>query len=61
MGCSIDAAPTVGILIKGNTISINVKQSDLPFNVSDANGAVGFVIEPEAACESELVCVLTSF
>lgn len=58
---SIDATPTAGISIKGSTISINVKQSDLPFSVSEVDGAVGFVIDPEAACASGLgVSVLAS-
>ncbi|HWP52449.1 MAG TPA: hypothetical protein VNK07_00145 [Candidatus Binatia bacterium] len=57
---SIDSTPTSGISIKGNTISINVKQSDLPFTTSDIDGAVGFVIDPEAACANGLgVSVLT--
>lgn len=57
---SIDSTPTAGISIKGNTISINAKQSDLPFTTSEVDGAVGFVIDPETACASGLgVSVLT--
>jgi len=57
---SIDSTPTAGISIKGNTISVNVKQSDLPYAVSDIDGAVGFVIDPEEACTSGLgVSVVT--
>ncbi|WKT57187.1 hypothetical protein QVH35_07020 [Candidatus Nitrosotenuis chungbukensis] len=57
---SIDSTPTAGISIKGDTISINAKQSDLPFSISDVDGAVGFVIDPETACTSGLgVSVLT--
>jgi hypothetical protein len=58
---SIDSTPTAGISIKSNTMSINVKQSDLPFDVSEIDAAVGFVIDPEGECDSGLgVSVLTS-
>ncbi|WP_179369120.1 hypothetical protein [Candidatus Nitrosotenuis sp. DW1] len=57
---SIDSTPTAGISIKDNTISINAKQSDLPFATSDIDATVGFVIDPEGACASGLgVNVLT--
>jgi len=51
---SIDSTPTAGISIKGNTISVNVKQDKLPVPVGDIDGALGFVIDVDPACDSDL-------
>lgn len=57
---SIDSTPTAGISIQGNTINVNVKQDKLPVATSAFDGAVGFVIDPDAGCGSGLgVNVLT--
>jgi hypothetical protein len=47
---SIDSTPTSGISINGNTASVNVKNSDLPFELDDIDGAVGFVINGSGEC-----------
>ncbi|HEV8386838.1 MAG TPA: hypothetical protein VGQ03_04370 [Nitrososphaera sp.] len=52
---SIDTTPTAGINIQGNTASVTVNTSDLPFTLSEIDGAVGFVINGGAAgCTSGL-------
>ena len=42
--------PTGGISIQGDQMSINVRNSVMPFTVAEIDGAVGFVVNPEAAC-----------
>jgi len=42
--------PTGGISIQGDQMSINVKNSQMPFTVAEIDGAVGFVVNPEAGC-----------
>jgi len=51
---SIDSTPTAGIVIRGNTMQVNVALADLPFAPSALDGAVGFTIEPDAGCGSGL-------
>ena len=57
---SIDSTPNAGIKISGNSMSINVQTSKLPFAGGDVDGAVGFVINPEAACASGLAVDVTT-
>jgi len=51
---SIDATPTAGIAISGNTLTINVQADRLPVPTSAFDAAVGFTIEPDPACGSGL-------
>lgn len=41
--------PQGGISIQGDTLSVNLVNSDMPFETSEIDGAVGFVINPVAA------------
>src|SRR6185503_16189936 len=51
---SIDSTPTAGISISGDSMSVSVQASNLPFAPGDIDGAVGFVINPDGACGSGL-------
>ena len=51
---SIDSTPTAGIAIQRNTMWVNVALDDLPVAPSAFDAAVGFTIEPDAACGSGL-------
>ena len=51
---SIDSNPKAGIKIKGDTMNISAKQSDVPLTVGNLGLSDGFVIDPEPACSSGL-------
>jgi len=51
---SIDATPTSGIAITGNTMTVNVQVDRLPVPASAFDAAVGFTIEPDSGCGSGL-------
>jgi hypothetical protein len=51
---SIDSTPTAGIAISGSTMSINVRSGVLPVPAAAFDAAVGFTVQPDAACASGL-------
>lgn len=51
---SIDSTPTAGIQVQDNTMAINVRAAELPVAASAFDAAVGFTIQPDAACASGL-------
>jgi len=51
---SIDSAPTAGISIHGETIKVNVQQSDLRLVPGAFDAAVGFTIQLDSGCSSGL-------
>lgn len=51
---SIDSTPTAGIRIHGDTMTVNVRADELPVAASAFDAAVGFTIQPDAACASGL-------
>lgn len=51
--------PQGGISIKGDKMSINVQNAQMPFAASDIDGAVGFVVNPETGCNAGLAVDLT--
>ncbi|MFB5604941.1 MAG: hypothetical protein ACE5Q5_03280 [Nitrosarchaeum sp.] len=51
---SINSTPEAGISTSGNTQTLRINVSDLSVAVSDLDGAVGFTINPDAACGSGL-------
>jgi hypothetical protein len=55
---SIDSTPTAGIQIHGSTMTVNVRQSELPFALEAFDAAVGFSVEADAACDSGLAVVI---
>lgn len=57
---SIDSAPTVGIAIHGTTMTVNVGLDALPVDPSDFDAAVGFTIQPDSACTSDLAVRIVS-
>jgi hypothetical protein len=42
--------PQGGIAIKDNKMSINIENSQMPFETAEIDGAVGFVVELEPSC-----------
>jgi len=53
---SVDSAPTAGIDIEGNTMSVNILQSKLPAGEtpSSLSAVVGFTLQSDGACSSGL-------
>jgi len=53
---SVDSAPTAGIDIEGNTMSVNILQSKLPAGEtpSSLSAVVGFTLQSDGACASGL-------
>ncbi len=51
---SIDSTPTAGIQIQDDTMTVNVRADQLPVAPSAFDAAVGFTIQPDAACASGL-------
>lgn len=51
---SIDSTPTAGIQIQDDTMTVNVRADELPVAASAFDAAVGFTIQPDAACPSGL-------
>ena len=51
---SIDSTPTAGIEIHRDTMNVNVRSDQLPFPTDAVDAAVGFTIQPDAACSSGL-------
>lgn len=51
---SIDSTPTAGIRIQDDTMTVNVRADELPVAASAFDAAVGFTIQPDAACASGL-------
>lgn len=51
---SIDSTPTAGIQIQDDTMTVNVRADELPVAASAFDAAVGFTIQPDAACASGL-------
>lgn len=52
--------PQGGISIKDGKMSIDVRNSELPFATSDIDGAVGFVVNPQAGCGAGLEVDVTA-
>jgi hypothetical protein len=42
--------PQGGISIQDNKMTVNLRNSEMPFATSDINGAVGFVVNPDVGC-----------
>jgi hypothetical protein len=57
---SIDSSPTAGIQLHGATMRVNVRTRVLPFPVSAIDTAVGFTIQPDAACASGLGILIST-
>jgi hypothetical protein len=57
---SIDSTPTAGISIHGNTMDINVRKSALPVAPAAFDAAVGFTLQPDAACASRLAVQIST-
>lgn len=57
---SIDSNPTAGIHLHGATMRVNVRARKLPFAVSAIDAAVGFTIQPDAACASGLGILIST-
>ena len=53
---SVDSAPTAGIDINGNTLTLNIRQSNLPSGETSAtlSAVVGFTLQSDAGCASGL-------
>jgi hypothetical protein len=51
---AITSSPTAGIVIHGATMKVNVRASVLPVAVAALDTAVGFTVQPDAACPSHL-------
>ncbi len=57
---SIDSTPTAGISIHENTMDVNVRKSALPVAPEAFDAAVGFTIQPDAACASGLAVQIST-
>lgn len=57
---SIDSTPTAGISIHGATMNVNVRKSSLPVAPEAFDAAVGFTIQPDAACASGLAVQIST-
>jgi hypothetical protein len=55
---SIDSTPTAGIQIHGSTMTVNVRQSELPVAPEAIDAAVGFTVVPDAVCPSGLAVLV---
>jgi hypothetical protein len=55
---SIDSTPTAGIQLHGSTMTVNVRRSELPAAAEEFDAAVGFTLEPDAACASGLAVLI---
>jgi hypothetical protein len=55
---SIDSTPTAGIQVHGSTMTVNVRRSELPAAAEAFDAAVGFTLEPDAACASGLAVLI---
>ena len=46
--------PTGGIQIQGDTMTINIRNSEMPMDTDDLTHAVGFVVNPDSGCPAGL-------